>query len=78
MKNNTTTLDELKDKHFGKQGTVEREELETGYINFCLMEKDKRKVERKVLRLIEKARTTGKTIKIKSSARRRSSLHQII
>ncbi|MET7000016.1 hypothetical protein [Chitinophaga defluvii] len=41
------------------------------------MEKDK-KVEERVLGLIDKARVTGKTVKIKSSARRRSSLHQII
>lgn len=34
MKNNTTTFDESKDKHFGKHGTVEREEFEAGYENF--------------------------------------------
>jgi DNA polymerase IIIc chi subunit len=40
--------------------------------------KDK-KVEERVMGLIEKAQATGKPVKIKaSSARRRSSLHQII
>lgn len=39
--------------------------------------KDK-KVEAKVLGLIEKAHATGKAVKTKSSVRRRSSLHQII
>lgn len=31
---NTTTLDQFKDKHFGKQGTLKREELDHGYENF--------------------------------------------
>lgn len=31
---NTTTLDQFKDKHFGKQGTLKREELDEGYENF--------------------------------------------
>lgn len=30
-KNNITTLDEFKDKHFGKRGTAKREELEADY-----------------------------------------------
>jgi ribosome-binding protein aMBF1 (putative translation factor) len=33
-KNNTITLDEFKDKHYGKRGTEKREELEAGYENF--------------------------------------------
>ena len=33
-KNNTMTLDEFKDKHYGKRGTDKREELEAGYENF--------------------------------------------
>jgi len=33
-KNNTMTLDEFKDKHYGKRGTEKREELEAGYENF--------------------------------------------
>ncbi len=33
-KNNTITLDQFKDKHFGKVGTAKRDELETGYQNF--------------------------------------------
>ena len=32
--NNTITLDEFKDKHYGKRGTHQREELEAGYNNF--------------------------------------------
>lgn len=31
---NITTLEELKDKTFGKKGTKEREEYEVGYENF--------------------------------------------
>lgn len=34
MKNSITTLDQFKDKHFGKPGTASREELETEYKNF--------------------------------------------
>jgi ribosome-binding protein aMBF1 (putative translation factor) len=33
-KNNNKTLDQFKDKHYGKIGTVNRDELETGYENF--------------------------------------------
>ncbi len=33
-KNNITTLDEFKDKHYGKPGTVKRNELTAGYENF--------------------------------------------
>ncbi len=33
-KSNITTLDEFKDKHFGKRGAAKREELEAGYENF--------------------------------------------
>lgn len=37
MKNrNTTTLNEFKDKHFGKRGTAGREKLEKGYEAFRL------------------------------------------
>jgi len=32
--NNLMTLDQFKDKHYGKRGSVKREELETGYENF--------------------------------------------
>lgn len=31
---NLTTLDEFKDKHYGKSGTQRRNELEAGYENF--------------------------------------------
>jgi|SRR5690606_11343536 len=31
---NLTTLEEFKDKNYGKRGTPEREELEAGYENF--------------------------------------------
>ena len=31
---NTMTLDQFKDKHFGKVGTAKRDELEEGYANF--------------------------------------------
>lgn len=33
-KDNTLTLDQFKDKHYGERGTAMREELETGYENF--------------------------------------------
>lgn len=33
-KNNIMSLDQFKDKHYGKRGTKKREELETGYENF--------------------------------------------
>jgi ribosome-binding protein aMBF1 (putative translation factor) len=32
--NNILTLDQFKDKHYGKRGTAKREELESGYENF--------------------------------------------
>lgn len=32
--NNTITLDQFKDKHFGKVGTVSRDELDNGYTDF--------------------------------------------
>jgi len=38
MKNNTTTLDQFKDKHFGKPGTKKRDELDAGYENFRIGE----------------------------------------
>jgi ribosome-binding protein aMBF1 (putative translation factor) len=31
---NITTLDEFKDKHYGKTGTVKRDKFEEGYENF--------------------------------------------
>lgn len=33
-KSNIMTLDEFKDKHYGKRGSEKREELEAGYENF--------------------------------------------
>jgi ribosome-binding protein aMBF1 (putative translation factor) len=33
-KNNTITLDQFKDKHYGTRGTARREQLEAGYQNF--------------------------------------------
>ena len=33
-KNNLMTLDQFKDKHFGKRGTPKRDKLESGYENF--------------------------------------------
>lgn len=35
-KNNIMTLDQFKDKHYGKQGTEKRDQLEAGYENFKL------------------------------------------
>lgn len=32
--NNILTLDQFKDKHYGKRGTTKRDELEAGYQNF--------------------------------------------
>ena len=31
---NTRTLDQFKDKHYGKTGTAKRDELDAGYENF--------------------------------------------
>ncbi len=33
---NKTTLEEFKEKHYGKKGTIERDDLEAGYENFKL------------------------------------------
>ena len=33
-KNNIVTLDQFKDKHYGKMGTAKRDKLEAGYENF--------------------------------------------
>jgi DNA-binding XRE family transcriptional regulator len=33
-KSNTITLEQFKDKHYGKRGTAKREELEWGYEHF--------------------------------------------
>lgn len=33
-KNNITTLEQFKNKHYGKRGTAKREELEADYENF--------------------------------------------
>lgn len=33
-KNNTITLEQFKEKHYGKVGTEKRDELEAGYENF--------------------------------------------
>lgn len=35
-KSNIVTLDQFKNKHYGKRGTAKREELEAGYENFKL------------------------------------------
>jgi ribosome-binding protein aMBF1 (putative translation factor) len=34
IKNNTITLDQFKDKHYGKVGTKKRDALDEGYENF--------------------------------------------
>ena len=34
MKSNLTTLDQFKDKNYGKPGTARRDELDAGYENF--------------------------------------------
>lgn len=33
-KNNTITLEEFKEKHYGRRGTVKRDKLEAGYDSF--------------------------------------------
>lgn len=33
-KNNILTLDQFKDKHYGKTGTIKRDHLDAGYANF--------------------------------------------
>lgn len=34
MKNNTSTLEQFKDKNYGKRGTAKRDKLESGYESF--------------------------------------------
>jgi ribosome-binding protein aMBF1 (putative translation factor) len=34
IKNNVITLEQFKDKHYGKHGTTKRDKLEAGYDNF--------------------------------------------
>jgi hypothetical protein len=34
MKSNLTTLDQFKDKNYGKPGTAKRDQLDAGYENF--------------------------------------------
>jgi ribosome-binding protein aMBF1 (putative translation factor) len=34
IKSNIVTLDQFKDKHYGKPGTTKRDQLEAGYKNF--------------------------------------------
>jgi ribosome-binding protein aMBF1 (putative translation factor) len=36
IKSKTTTLDQFKEKHYGKRGTAKREKLEKGYVEFKL------------------------------------------
>ena len=38
MKTSITTLDQFKDKHYGKPGTKKRDELDAGYENFKIGE----------------------------------------
>ena len=33
-KNNIVTLDQFRDRHYGKKGTAKRDKLEAGYDNF--------------------------------------------
>jgi hypothetical protein len=33
-KNNTVTLEQFKEKHYGKRGTAKRDKLEKGYLKF--------------------------------------------
>ena len=37
-KNNIMTLEQFKDKHYGKRGTAKRDKLEAGYENFKIGE----------------------------------------
>lgn len=61
MKNNTTTLDQFKDKHFGKPGTKKRDELDAGYENFRIGEMIHKARLEKGLTQSELAAKTGTT-----------------
>ena len=83
-KSNTLTLEEFKDNHYGKRGTVKRDKLEAGYENFKIgalihearLEKGLTQEE-----LAEKVGTTKSYIsKIENNIKeaRLSTLHKII
>jgi len=83
-KNNSLNIEEFKDKHYGKRGTVKREELEKGYESFklgaLLLEARKEKGLTQA-QLAEKAGTTKSYIsKIENNVKevRLSTLQKII
>jgi DNA-binding XRE family transcriptional regulator len=83
-KNNSLNIEQFKDKHYGKRGTVKREELEKGYESFklgaLLLEARKEKGLTQA-QLAEKAGTTKSYIsKIENNVKevRLSTLQKII
>lgn len=83
-KNNIITLDQFKDKHYGKRGTAKREQLETGYQNFkigALLHEARLEKELTQEELAEKAGTTKSYIsKIENDVKeaRISTLRKIV
>jgi len=83
-KNNIITLDQFKDKHYGKRGTAKREELEAGYENFKIGALiHEARVEKGLTQeqLAEKVGTTKSYIsKIENNVKevRLSTLHKIV
>lgn len=82
--NNIETLEELKEEFFGKKGTVKRDELEEGYINFkigAMLQEERLKHGLTQQELADKVGTTKSYIsKIENSVKeaRLSTLEKIV
>lgn len=82
--NNSITLDEFKDKHYGPKGTKSRDELDSGYENFklgALLQEARLKKGLTQAELAEKAGTTKSYIsKIENNIKevRLSTLQKIV
>ena len=82
--NNIETLEELKEEIFGKKGTVKRDELEAGYINFkigAMLQEERLKHGLTQQELADKVGTTKSYIsKIENSVKeaRLSTLEKIV
>ena len=82
--NELGTLDELKEEFFGKKGTIKRDELEEGYINFkigAMLQEERKKQGLTQQELADKVGTTKSYIsKIENSVKeaRISTLEKIV
>lgn len=81
---NLGTLEELKEEFFGKKGTIDRDELEEGYINFkigAMLQEERRKRGLTQQELADKVGTTKSYIsKIENGVKeaRLSTLEKIV